>query len=250
MNAFPKLLVQDLNFSISGQKIFSNIQFQLERGEIVSLLGPSGCGKSSLLKAICGVVQTQSGKIHFDPESKNDFAALSPQTGLLLPWLTIEENIRFFIEKGKPESRQEQKEEISEALRSTGLAQIQKKYPAEISVGMAQRVSILRAFLSHASLIVLDEPFNGLDFQTRDKTISFLLTLWKSFRPTILLVTHNLEEAVWLSHKVLLMGPDPRGIFKEIRIKDLREDVDLEPSFRRRNDIETITRIIQEETAP
>ncbi|MDO5742240.1 ABC transporter ATP-binding protein [Vagococcus lutrae] len=187
------------------------VNMEIQKGEFVCLVGPSGCGKSTLLKTIAGYLQPTEGEVlmHGEaiqgPDWKRGVVFQSPT---LYPWLTIEDNIRF----GPTVRHLDEKiiEELTEKyLEEVGLADFSKNYPFELSGGMKQRVSLARVMINEPELMLMDEPFSALDAMTRKKMQDFLSDLWRKNHQTVLLITHDIEEALRLGTKVVVMSANP-----------------------------------------
>ena len=210
-------------------KIYPNGVHALERfsatiqlGEIIAIIGGSGCGKSTLLRAIAGLDRASAGSITLDGET---ITAPHPKIGIifqeprLLPWLSVADNIGFGLD-GVP--RRQREPRVAAALSRVGLADKAKAWPRELSGGQAQRVAIARALVPQPEVLLLDEPFSALDAFTRRDLQDHLLDLWADTRPTLILVTHDVEEAVVLADRVLVMQPRPGRLFEEIAVDLLR----------------------------
>ena len=187
-----------------------NLNFQVEDREFVSIIGASGCGKSTIFRLINGLEKLQQGRILVDgrpvQELKN-YSAFMPQKDLLFPWRTIEKNICLPMELAKvPKAEQEKR--CKEVLEQVGLSEYAKKYPKDLSGGMKQRVAFARTLLSGADLLLLDEPFSALDYLTRVDMQEWLLHQWEHYHKTILFITHDVEEAIFLSKTIF---PDGTG---------------------------------------
>ena len=194
-----------------------NLNFQVEDREFVSIIGASGCGKSTIFRLINGLEKLQQGRILVDgrpvQELKN-YSAFMPQKDLLFPWRTIEKNICLPMELAKvPKAEQEKR--CKEVLEQVGLSEYAKKYPKDLSGGMKQRVAFARTLLSGADLLLLDEPFSALDYLTRVDMQEWLLHQWEHYHKTILFITHDVEEAIILAQRVVIMCARP-GRVKEI----------------------------------
>ena len=206
-------------------KIYPNGVHALERfsaeirlGEIVAVIGGSGCGKSTLLRDIAGLDRATSGTV-----TLGDIAISAPhekigiifQEPRLLPWLSVADNIGFGL-SDLPANVS--REKVATALARVGLADKARAWPRELSGGQAQRVAIARALVPQPEVLLLDEPFSALDAFTRRDLQDHLLDLWADMRPTLLLVTHDVDEAVVLADRVLVMRPRPGRLFEEIQI--------------------------------
>ncbi len=196
-----------------------DINLYLATNEFVSIVGPSGCGKSTLLRLIAGLTAPSGGELHFATEKAlgRQRTAMVFQEHGLFPWMTVLENMAFGLEMQgvNRRERQERAQQFVEKLRLQGFA---KHYPHELSGGMRQRVGIARAWLADADLLLMDEPFGALDAQTRLLLQEELLQIWKDARKTVLYVTHDIEEAILLGDRVLIMSARPGRILEEISI--------------------------------
>ena len=206
-------------------KIYPNGVHALERfsatiklGEIVAIIGGSGCGKSTLLRAIAGLDPATSGTVTLDevaitaPHAKIGIIFQEPR---LLPWLSVADNIGFGLGDLPTEARRER---VARALVKVGLVDKARAWPRELSGGQAQRVAIARALVPQPEVLLLDEPFSALDAFTRRDLQDHLLDLWADTRPTLVLVTHDVDEAVVLADRVFVMRPRPGRLFEEIII--------------------------------
>jgi sulfonate transport system ATP-binding protein len=187
-------------------------------GEIVAIIGGSGCGKSTLLRAVAGLDPATSGRVALDdvaitaPHAKIGIIFQEPR---LLPWLSVADNIGFGLGDLSADVRRER---VARALAKVGLADKAKAWPRELSGGQAQRVAIARALVPQPEVLLLDEPFSALDAFTRRDLQDHLLDLWADTRPTLVLVTHDVDEAVVLADRVFVMRPRPGRLFEEIKI--------------------------------
>lgn len=212
-----KLHIEGLSAAYDGQPILSDVSFDVEEGAFVSILGPSGCGKSTILNILAGVVTSQSGTITVDGQplrQPGEHFAYMPQEDLLLPWKTIMDNVCLYgtIHKQKAQAR-----EKAQALFPVfGLQGYEQAYPDELSGGMRQRAAFLRTALCHADILLLDEPFGALDVITRSDMQDWLATMRSQLGKTILLVTHDIDEAIYLSDKILILNGRPASIKQEI----------------------------------
>ncbi len=188
--------------------------------EFVSLIGPSGCGKSTLLRAAAGLEQPSSGVILVEGAPVDRPGAdrgMVFQTYTLFPWLSVRENIRFALKKSKL-SMEEKDERVQRYIKLIGLEGFENSFPNQLSGGMRQRVAIARALVYQPKILLMDEPFGALDAQTRLLMQELLLQVWEKERTTVLFVTHDVEEAILLSDRVLVMTSLPGKIKTEIRI--------------------------------
>ena len=184
--------------------MMENLSFHVERGAFVSLIGASGCGKSTVFRLINRLLEPQNGEIFVDGKEIHQirsYAGYMPQKDLLFPWRTIEKNLCLPMEIQKI-GREEQKERVPRVLEQVGLEGYRNKYPKDLSGGMRQRISFARTLLTEADLMLLDEPFSALDALTRMDMQEWLLHQWEHFHKTIVFITHDVEEAVFLSKKI------------------------------------------------
>jgi NitT/TauT family transport system ATP-binding protein len=191
-----------------------SIDCKVEDGEFVSIIGPSGCGKTTLLRIISGLEQPSSGKIILEGrqiEETSGQAGLIFQEYALFPWRTVIDNITFGLEiKNIP--KQKRKEMAHFYINKFNLHGFENKFPKELSGGMKQRVAIARTLITNPALLLMDEPFGSLDSQTRNSMQEFLLNVWQDTKKTVLFVTHNIDEAVFLSQKVFCLSQRPGSV--------------------------------------
>lgn len=195
------------------------ISFSIAAGELVSLVGPSGCGKSTLLRLIAGLTFPDAGELLVGEEK---IAAPSAERGLvfqdpnLFPWLTVRRNIEAgLVARGV---LREKKHEVDEFMRLVGLEGFANSYPHHLSGGMSQRVALARALINHPKVLLLDEPLGALDAFTRMRMQDEVLRLWENRRTTMLLVTHDIDEAIYMGDRILIMTPAPGRIDRKIDI--------------------------------
>lgn len=216
-----RLNVNKLNFSYTDKKILHDLSFEEKDGEFVSILGPSGCGKSTLLNVLAGILKADSGEILIDgspAEGGCGQFAYMPQNDLLFPWKTILDNVCLYGEIHH--CREEMREKAREQMARFGLEGCENKYPGELSGGMRQRAAFLRTTLCEAGIYLLDEPFGALDVITRSDMQDWLCTLCSDLKKTILLVTHDTDEAIYLSDRILILGAPGEGIRQEIAVTE------------------------------
>ena len=196
-----------------------SVSFAVPPSEFVCVVGPSGCGKSTLLRIIAGLIPPTSGRVAFKGGLANGQlrGGLVAQENGTFPWMTVLDNVAFGLEMlGMPRARR--RELARQFLDRVGLGQFAGHYPHELSVGMRQRVGIGRAFVSEAPVLLMDEPFGALDAQTRWVLQGELLRIWSADRKLVVFVTHDVEEAVLLADRVLVMTGRPGRIREDIRI--------------------------------
>ncbi len=211
------LQITDLNmtFQIAGQSIavLQEINLDVKPGEFVSIIGPSGCGKSTLLRLVVGLEQGFSGQIRLGDElirGPGLNRGMVFQEARLYPWLTVEQNVAFGLGKGY--SKAEARQIVREHLELVGLTAFPQAYPHQLSGGMQQRVSIARALVNRPQVLLLDEPFGALDAITRIHMQQEIVRIWGEEKTTILLVTHDIDEAIFLGDRVVVMSKRPATI--------------------------------------
>ncbi|WP_256324079.1 MULTISPECIES: ABC transporter ATP-binding protein [Nitrosospira] len=200
------------------------MSISIKPGEFICLLGPSGCGKSTLLGALAGHLQASSGSIHVDALPLN---GPHPERGLvfqqhtLFPWKTVIDNVAFGL-KMKGILRAERHKRAAELLELVGLAGFEQHYPFQLSGGMQQRVEIARVLINHPKVMLMDEPFGALDAQTRMMMQQLLLDVWESIKTTIVFITHDIDEALFLADRILVMSPRPGRIIEQTVLEFVR----------------------------
>ena len=188
-----------------------DVNLEIYDGEFVCLLGPSGCGKTTLLRMIGGLDVPTGGNIQIDGkivDGPSPKMTMVFQEYSLFPWRTIEENVGFGLEMMKMDKEQ-RKAEVKKRLDLVGLTNFAYSYPYELSGGMRQRAAVARALASDPAVMLMDEPFGALDAQTRNRMQNQLLEIWQATKKTILFVTHSVDEAVYLSDRVIVLSPRP-----------------------------------------
>ena len=200
------------------------VDLKIRNKEFATILGPSGCGKSTLLKIVAGLAKPSSGVVRMDGKvitEPGQDRGMVFQSYTLFPWLTVKQNIQFGLEiAGLDKEKQEQIGQ--EFVEKVGLKGFEQAYPKGLSGGMKQRVAIARALANNPAILLLDEPFGALDAQTRSLMQELLTTVWEELHKTILFVTHDVEEAIFLSDRVFVMTARPGKIKAEIDIPLLR----------------------------
>ncbi|MFD2616435.1 ABC transporter ATP-binding protein [Terrilactibacillus laevilacticus] len=223
--AVNELVAQSVVKEFSHKKksflALDHINLNIGEHEFVSLLGPSGCGKSTLLRLVAGLDKVSEGQILLrDQEISKpgrDRGVVFQQYSLL-PWLHAWENVAFALKKDKTKSKQEKKELAFHFLELVGLKGFEDAYPSQMSGGMQQRVAIARALVYKPNLLLMDEPFGALDAQTRKEMQDLVLKVFTEARSSVLFVTHDVDEAIYLSDRVYVMSAKPGRIAKEIKI--------------------------------
>jgi sulfonate transport system ATP-binding protein len=203
----------------NGVHALGGVSMEVEPGEIVAIIGGSGSGKSTLLRAISGLDPASEGTVILDGEritSPHEKIGIIFQEPRLLPWLKVADNVGFGLaDCPQPERSQR----VAAALKRVGLADKAAMWPRELSGGQAQRVAIARALVPRPEVLLLDEPFSALDAFTRTDLQDHLLDLWADAKPTLVLVTHDVDEAIVLADRVMVMRPRPGRIFDEIGVE-------------------------------
>lgn len=207
-----------------GREAFEAVQrldFAIEPGEFVCILGPSGCGKSTLLGALAGHLQLSGGSLLVDG---NAVAGPSPQRGMvfqhhtLLPWRSVLDNVAFGL-KMQGIGKTQRREQALEMLRLVGLQDFAQRWPNQLSGGMQQRAEIARVLINRPRLLLMDEPFGALDAQTRARMQELLLDIWMRIRTTVVFVTHDIDEALFLADRILVMSPRPGRFIENLRLE-------------------------------
>ena len=201
--------------------IIDDLSFSVEPGSFHCIIGVSGCGKSTIFRMTNGLLQPKSGIIRVGGRpigEQKHYCGYMPQKDLLFPWRTIGENLALPLEIMGGHSRAEQRELIDDALADVGLEGCRDKRPEELSGGMRQRAAFARTMLTGSDLLLLDEPFSALDFLTRISMQEWLLDQWQRHKQTILFITHDVEEAVFLSSSVLVVESTPIRSLREIPV--------------------------------
>lgn len=218
------LEVKDLVKTFDSQQgqvtALKDINFKTHRREFVCVIGPSGCGKSTLIRILAGLESPSSGQVLLDGEPKSD---PGPDRGMvfqgytLFPWLTIKKNVMFGLQmEGKSKSTAES--EALQWIELVGLSKFADAYPHQLSGGMKQRVAIARALANQPRILLMDEPFGALDAQTRFKMQTNLIDIWKNIDITVLFITHDLDEAIYLADRILVLKAHPGEVQEVIEV--------------------------------
>jgi putative hydroxymethylpyrimidine transport system ATP-binding protein len=235
------LKFKDVIFTYKGnsEPIIKGLNLQVERGEFVSIIGASGCGKSTIFRLINSLETPQEGEITIDDKDINNikhYSAYMPQKDLLIPWRTILQNIALPLEiQGL--KKDEIHDKCEAMLKEVNLLEYKDKFPKDLSGGMKQRVSFIRTLLTGSELLLLDEPFSALDALTRISMQEWLLSQWKHFNKTIIFITHDVEEALFLSNRILMVQDKPINDLEEISVP---MDYPRKRDFMHREDIITL----------
>jgi NitT/TauT family transport system ATP-binding protein len=245
----PRIQLDNVSvrFGTRGASAVEEVSLSIGRGEFVALLGPSGCGKSTLLNVMAGFLPATQGNVRLDG---SPLAGPSAQCGVvfqkhsLFPWMSVLDNVAYGPRRlGMPNARR-----IAEELLDTvGLSHVAKAWPFNLSGGMQQRVGIARALATRPPVLLMDEPFGALDAQTRALMQEELLSIWDKLRPTVVFVTHDIEEAIFLADRVIVMQAFPGRVAREILVPFARprapEIMDEAAFIERRREIADIIRV-------
>ena len=204
---------------LTRRAVLRDVSFSIAAGELVSLIGPSGCGKSTLLRLMAGLEHADCGELLIGaqpitgPSAERGLVFQDPN---LFPWLTVRRNMQAgLVARGV---LRERRDEVDEFMRLVGLGSFANAYPHHLSGGMAQRVALARALINHPKVLLLDEPLGALDAFTRMRMQDEVLRLWQTRRTTMLLVTHDIDEAIFMSDRILIMSPRPGTIERIIPV--------------------------------
>ena len=215
-----KNLTQTFNQKNTALRVLDGLNFSVDDGQFVALLGPSGCGKSTLFNIVSGLLVPDTGEIYLNDEriygNTGDFAYMQ-QKDLLLPWRTVLRNVLIGPEI-HDEPLNTAKMEAQQRLAQLGLSGFENSYPMQLSGGMRQRVALVRTLLFRKEILLLDEPFGALDAMTRTVMQSILLDIWSENRQTVLLITHDVEEALLLADKIYVLTARPATLKAEVPV--------------------------------
>ena len=206
--------------SLQSIEAVKDITLPIREGEFIAMVGPSGCGKSTLLKMIAGLIESSSGRIILDGReviSPDKDRGLVFQGFTLFPWLTVRQNIGFGLSLQKL-SEQQKSAIVEHYLKITDLGDFADFYPKDLSGGMQQRVAIARTLANNPKVLLMDEPFGALDSQTRSQMQEFLTNLWEQEHKTVIFITHDVQEAIFLSDRILVLSGKPVMVHKEIKV--------------------------------
>lgn len=223
-----KVKVNHLTKKFGDLLVLNDMSFDVEDGDLLCVVGPTGCGKTTFLNSLTKIYDITEGEIllngqQVDPKKQN--IAYIFQGDSTMPWLTVEENVSFGLDiKKVPEAKK--KEQVEKYLDIVGLTKYRKYYPKQLSASMLQRVSIARAFATEPELLLMDEPYGQLDIELRFKLEDELVKLWQLTGTTVLFITHNIEEAVYLGNKIMILTNKPTTVKKTI-INDLPRPRDI-----------------------
>lgn len=199
----------------------NHVDVTMESGEFISLVGPSGCGKSTILRLIAGLITPTTGKVTVNGE---EVSGPHPERGMvfqrptLFPWLTVEKNIAFSLEMQRKLKGNEDK--VERMLKVIGLEEFRDDYPGQLSGGMAQRVALVRSLINEPKILLLDEPLGALDAFTRMNMQDEILSIWREKKQLAIMVTHDVDEAIYMGSRVIVMEANPGRIVADIKIDD------------------------------
>ena len=214
-----ELVVDNVHFSYGSIPIFENLFLNVNPGEFLAILGPSGCGKTTLLNLLSGFLKSSGGsvKLRGEPiEPEDPHFGYVFQSATLFPWLSTVENVEFGLRMEGSLSVADRTEKARYYLKMVGLQGFEDYLPIRLSGGMQQRVSLARVLAMEPRLLLMDEPFGALDAITREVMNDELLRLWDKLGQTVVFITHDIDEAIYLSDRIVVMNLPPRGIYKEV----------------------------------
>ncbi len=215
-----KIKVDHLTKRFGDLLVLDDISFEVKKGEFICVVGPTGCGKTTFLNLLTRIYQPSSGELYIDEEPadpKKHNISFAFQEPSAMPWLTVEENLEFGL-KIKKVSKEERKKRVDRILKLLGMENLRKAYPKQLSVSEEQRVIIGRAFSTYPDLLLMDEPYGQMDIKMRFYLEDEVLKLWKEFGSTVIFITHNIEEAIYLAERVLILSNKPAKIKENLKI--------------------------------
>jgi NitT/TauT family transport system ATP-binding protein len=220
-----------------GDMLAAEINLDVRAGEIIVLLGPSGCGKSTILRALAGLLSPMSGQVEVGGAPVTGVRAhcsMVFQDDALLPWRSARRNVEYAL-KLRGVSRAQRRSTAENLLSQVGLAEFSEHLPGQLSGGMRQRVQLARTVATQPRVMLMDEPFGALDAQTRSDMQQLLITVWRRHRSTIMFVTHDVDEALLLADRIVLLSPRPATVAKIVNVPEPRHPgAQFEPDFARR----------------
>jgi NitT/TauT family transport system ATP-binding protein len=208
------LHVEHLKKSYGTVEAIGDVSFDVSAGEFVCVVGPSGCGKTTLLKCISGLLEPTAGTVHVDGNMALVFQEYSRS---LFPWMTVRQNVAFPLRRKKMDKR-EVRALVEQSLASVGLEHTLNRYPWQLSGGMQQRVAIARALAFKPQILLMDEPFASVDAQTRADLEDLVLEVRRNYEVTIVFVTHDIDESVYLSDRIVVLGPSPTSVQEVLEV--------------------------------
>lgn len=228
-----KIRVNNLTKRFGDLTVLNSINFTIRRGEFLAIVGPTGCGKTTFLNCLSKLMPATEGDILIDGEEadpKRHNLAFVFQEPTCLPWRTVRENVAYGMEvKGVP--REEREKRAADIMELVGLSSCADLYPNQVSASMMQRITVSRAFAVNPDLLLMDEPYGQLDVKLRFYLEDELVNLWQKLNSTILFVTHNIEEAVYVAQRILVLTNKPTSVKAEIKIDLPRPRNPVDPRF-------------------
>jgi ABC-type nitrate/sulfonate/bicarbonate transport system ATPase subunit len=218
--AAPKLRLDGVRHAYRDLEVLDGVSLELATGELVTILGPSGCGKSTIFSILTGATAPTSGRVLIDNAPlgpATERFAVMPQSDALLPWRRVLDNVTLGLEV-QGVSRRAARERVQPLLATFGLEEFSRAYPFQLSGGMRQRAALLRTVVQDRSVLLLDEPFGALDALTRTDMQAWLESVWDTFRWSVLLITHDIREAVFLSDRIYVLSPRPARVVAEVAV--------------------------------
>ena len=228
-----KIQVKGLSKSFGELKVLDNLNFSIKKGEFVVVVGPTGCGKTTFLNLLTRLIQPTSGDLYIDGEPadpKKHNLSFAFQEPSAIPWLTVEDNIKYGL-KIKRIPKAEMQERTNKIIALLGLEKFRRQYPRQLSVSCEQRVVIGRAFALYPDLLLMDEPYGQMDIKMRYYLEDEVLRIWKELGTTVVFITHNVEEAVYLAQKVIILSNKPATVKEMVEIDLPRPRDFTEPEF-------------------
>lgn len=215
-----KVRVDNLTKKYGELVVLNKINFNIKKGELISIVGPTGCGKTTFLNCMSKLIEPTSGDIYIDGEvaspSLHNISYVF-QEPTALPWRTVSENVSYGMElKHFPEEKKRKR--LAEILQLVGLSDTANLYPNQVSASMMQRIAVARAFAVNPDLLLMDEPYGQLDIKLRFYLEDELVNLWQTLKSTVLFVTHNIEEAVYISDRILVLSNKPTSVRAEVPV--------------------------------
>ncbi|MFI3207608.1 MAG: ABC transporter ATP-binding protein [Eubacteriales bacterium] len=214
-----KVEVKDMTKKFGDLLVLDKMNFEVKKGEFLVVVGPTGCGKTTFLNSLTGIYDITEGEILVNGEKvdkKKHNISYIFQESSAMPWLTIEENVGFGL-KIKRMQKSKIKEKVDEVLKIVGLYDFRHYYPQQVSTSMVQRIAIARAFATEPELLLMDEPYGQLDIDLRFRLEDELLKLWEKTGTTVIFITHNVEEAVYLSENIMVLTNKPTTVKKVVK---------------------------------
>lgn len=215
-----KIQVDHLTKRFGDLLVLDDVSFEVKKGEFICVVGPTGCGKTTFLNLLTRIYSPTQGELYIDGEPadpKKHNISFAFQEPSAMPWLTVEKNLEYGM-KVKKVPKDEMKKRVDRILKLLGMEHLRNAYPKQLSVSEEQRVIIGRAFSTYPDLLLMDEPYGQMDIKMRFYLEDEVLRLWKEFGSTVIFITHNIEEAVYLAERVLILTNKPAKIKEDVRI--------------------------------